>query len=100
MSKVDAGQEARGQEAREQDARLAKLAAMVAEPDTSDIPEAPPGTWAQAERGRFHRPRQEAVTISLDADILDWFRRHARGGREHEAAINAALRQFVETQGR
>ena len=78
----------------EQLQRLAKLAAISEEPDTSDLPEAPPGAWASAEVGRFYRPRKEAVTIRLDADVLDWFRQSA-GGRGYQTAINAALRDFV-----
>ncbi len=79
--------------------RLAKLAAMTEEPDTSDIPEAPAGAWAAADVGRFYRPRKEAVTIRLDADVLDFFRQ-ATGGKGYQTAINAALRQFVEKAAR
>lgn len=75
--------------------RLAKLAADTSEPDTSDIPEAPPGSWASAEVGKFYRPRKEAVTIRLDADVLDFFRRQS-GGRGYQTAINAALRRHVQ----
>ncbi len=78
----------------EQRQRLAKLAIASEEPDMSDIPEAPPGAWATAEVGQFYRPRKEAVTIRLDADVLDWFRQSA-GGRGYQTAINAALRDFV-----
>lgn len=74
--------------------RLAKLAAMTDEPDVSDIPEAPHGAWVAAEVGRFYRPKKEAVTIRIDADVLDFFRREA-GGRGYQTAINAALRRHV-----
>ena len=80
-----------------QRARLEQLAAMPEEDiDTSDITEAPPGTWALAEVGRFYRPRKESVTIRLDADVLEWFRLKADGGRGYQTAINLALRAFVE----
>ncbi len=75
--------------------RLAKLASVGSEPDTSDIPEAPSGAWSAAEIGRFYRPRKEVVTIRLDADVLDHFRRSANG-RGYQTAINAALREYVE----
>jgi uncharacterized protein (DUF4415 family) len=80
--------------------RLRKLAERPeSEIDTSDIPEAPPGAWLSAEVGRFYRPRKEAVTIRLDSDVLDWFRRHAgTEGRGYQTAINAALRRHVENQ--
>lgn len=75
--------------------RLAKLEAETGGPDTSDIPEAPPGAWAMAEVGKFYRPRKEAVTIRIDADVLQWFRQ-AAGARGYQTAINAALRRHVE----
>jgi uncharacterized protein (DUF4415 family) len=76
--------------------RLAKLAAQPDSTiDTSDIPEAHPGAWVGAEVGRFYRPKKEAVTIRLDADILDFFRRNAGEHRGYQTAINAALRQHV-----
>jgi len=79
----------------EQRARLERAAAMPDSAiDTSDIPEAPPGAWAGAEVGRFYRPRKEVVTIRLDADLVDHFRRQA-GGRGYQTAINAALRAHV-----
>ena len=79
----------------EQRARLERAAALPdSEIDTSDIPEAPPGAWAGAEVGRFYRPRKEVVTIRLDADLVEYFKRQA-GGRGYQTAINAALRQHV-----
>ena len=79
----------------EQRARLERVATMPeSEIDTSDIPEAPPGAWAGAEIGRFYRPRKEIITIRLDADLVDHFKRLA-GGRGYQTAINAALRAHV-----
>ena len=79
--------------------RLAKLAAETDEPDTSDIAEAATGAWSAAEIGKFYRPRKEAVTIRLDADVLEWFRQSA-GGRGYQTAINAALRDHVSKSSR
>ena len=57
---------------------LAALAAMPDEEiDTSDIPEIT--DWSKAVVGRFYRPVKEAVTIRLDADVLDWLK---QGGRD------------------
>jgi uncharacterized protein (DUF4415 family) len=79
--------------------RLLKLAALPDDNiDTSDIPEAPPGSWTDAEVGRFYRPRKEAVTIRLDADVLEWFRRSTPGGRGYQTSINAALRDYIATR--
>jgi uncharacterized protein (DUF4415 family) len=56
-----------------------ELAALVAEPeeaiDTSDVPEIE--DWSDAERGRFYRPVKRTVTIRLDADLLEWFKRRS-----------------------
>ncbi len=74
-----------------------ELAALDAMPDdsidTSDIPEAL--DWSEAVRGRFYRPREEAVTIRLDADVLEWFRRTSPGERGYQTSINAALREHI-----
>ena len=84
----------RGDEARRR--RLEALAADTSEPDMSDVPELPPDAWTSAKVGHFFRPRKEAVSLRLDADILDWFR---RGGRGYQTAINAALREHVAARG-
>lgn len=70
------------------------MTAETSEPDTSDAPELPPGAWVNAEVGRFYRPRKESVSLRLDADVLEWFRR-ATGGKGYQTAINAALREHV-----
>ena len=50
-----------------------------------------------AERGRFYRPVKKPVTLRLDADVLEWFRRHHP---KYQSAINAALRQYIHSQHR
>lgn len=37
------------------------------------------------------------ITIRLDNDLLDWFRKqaHAAGGGSYQTLINAAMREFV-----
>lgn len=80
------------------DREASQLAALEALPDeaidTMDIPEAPPGNWAFARRGKFYRPLKKPVTIRLDADILEWFKAHAKG-RGYQTEINRALRRHV-----
>ena len=69
-------------------------AVETVEPDTGDIPEAPAENWAQARR--FHRPRKEAISLRLDADVLDWLRRR----HEHyQPEINRILRERMEADG-
>ncbi|OYQ33646.1 hypothetical protein CHU95_14855 [Niveispirillum lacus] len=48
--------------------------------------------WSPARpRGRDRRD----VTLRLDGDLIDWFRRHGGGHRAMQARINAALRAYM-----
>jgi uncharacterized protein (DUF4415 family) len=67
------------------------LAAMAEEDiDTSDIPEVT--DWSGAKRGLFYRPVKQQLTLRLDADVIDWFRREGTG---YQSRMNAALREYV-----
>ncbi len=80
---------------RKQKAELEALAALPDdEIDTGDIPEV--RDWLGAERGRFYRPVKQQLTLRLDADVVAWFKRHARGGRGYQTDINRALREHVQ----
>ena len=61
--------------------------------DTSDIPEIL--NFSKEGRGRFYRPVKQSVTLRLDADLLDWFRRH---NDKYQSAINKVLREYVESR--
>ncbi len=56
--------------------------------------------FAKGKRGPVVRvPRGKTrVTIRLDDDILEWFRRQVEeaGGGNYQSLINAALRRYVE----
>jgi hypothetical protein len=43
-------------------------------------------------------PGKTRITIRLDNELLDWFRRqvHQAGGGNYQSSINAALREYVE----
>ncbi|WP_372707347.1 BrnA antitoxin family protein [Brevundimonas sp.] len=58
--------------------------------DFSDIPLVT--DWSGAVRGKFYRPEKQAVTIRLDADVVDWFK-----GREtkYQTAVNRVLREYM-----
>jgi len=61
--------------------------------DTVDIPPAPAVNWETARR--FLRPRKEAISIRVDADVLDWLRRrHER----YQPEINRILRERMEAE--
>jgi len=74
--------------------QLEALAAMKDEDiDFSDIPEI--RDFAGFERGKFFRPIKKPVTLRLDADVLEWFkRRHPK----YQTAINTALRQYISAR--
>ena len=66
--------------------------------DTTDAPEIL--DWADARRGVFYRPVKQQITLRLDADIVAWFRAHARGSRGYQTDINGALREHVQRTAR
>jgi uncharacterized protein (DUF4415 family) len=45
-------------------------------------------------------PGKERITIRLDADILEWFRRQVdeQGGGNYQTMINQALREYITGQ--
>ena len=56
--------------------------------DTSDIPELDAEFFRRAE---LRVPVKQAVTIRLDADVLEWFKTQGPG---YQTRINAVLRAF------
>jgi uncharacterized protein (DUF4415 family) len=73
--------------------KLEKLAACPdREIDLSDIPEIQ-GIPSDAIIGKFYRPKKEAVTIRLDADVLAWLK--ASGGG-YQTRINGFLRLLMQ----
>lgn len=76
--------------------QLAALAAMAEEDiDTSDIPEVL--DWTGAKRGLFYRPVKQQLTLRIDADVIDWFRKNGAG---YQSRINSALRDYVSREVR
>ena len=80
---------------RKQSAELKSLAKLPDDAiDTSDSPEVQ--DWSGAKRGLFYRPIKQQLTLRLDADVLAWFRAHAKSGKGYQTRINQALREYVE----
>ena len=75
-----------------------QIRALEALPDDQiDMTDAPEILdWSDAMRGVFYRPVKKQITLRLDADIIAWFRAHARGGRGYQTDINGALREHVQ----
>lgn len=62
--------------------------------DYSDIAELDETFFQNAD---LRLPRKKAVTIRLDADVLDWFKRQGRG---YQTRINKLLRAYMQSQQR
>jgi uncharacterized protein (DUF4415 family) len=66
------------------------------------LPRAPPApaleeiVRAIARQGLSVPPRKAAVSLRLDADVLDWFRAQGTG---YQTRINAVLRAYMEAAG-
>jgi uncharacterized protein (DUF4415 family) len=52
------------------------------------------GAWFRRAKLVVPEPKQ-AVSIRLDRDVMEWFRRQGRG---YQTRINAVLRTYVEAQ--
>ncbi|WP_287129613.1 BrnA antitoxin family protein [Candidatus Cyanaurora vandensis] len=61
---------------------------------TDLIPEAT-GDWSQGQRGLFYRPVKQQITLRLDADLIDWFKRNHPQGEGYQTSINRALREYI-----
>jgi uncharacterized protein (DUF4415 family) len=61
--------------------------------DCADIAPLSKAFFAQATL-RLPQPKP-SISIRLDPDILDWFKKHGRG---YQTRINAVLRMYVEAQ--
>jgi uncharacterized protein (DUF4415 family) len=74
--------------------RHKRLAAMRDEDiDYSDIPETDEGFWKDARI--VSPPGKERITIRLDEDVLDFFRREGEG---YQTRINDVLRSYVRAK--
>lgn len=73
------------------EAQLAQLRALDGHPNTTDIPEAPAENWDRARR--FYKPRKEAISLRLDADVLDWLKRRSE---RYQTEINRILRERMD----
>ncbi len=73
--------------------RLKEIAAIPdSQIDYSDLPELGPEFWAKA-KVVFPEPKK-AVTIRIDGDVLDWFK---KGGKGYQSRMNSVLRSYMES---
>ncbi len=60
-------------------------------------PDAHPTNEAFWKKAKIVMPQaKETMTIRLDADVLEWFRKQGKG---YQTRINAVLRSYVRVQG-
>jgi uncharacterized protein (DUF4415 family) len=75
----------------EQRRQLEALARMPdSEIDTSDIPVLPASAWKNAVRGGLYRPMKRAVSLRLDADVIEWLKKDGKG---YQSRANKMLRE-------
>ena len=67
--------------------------------DLSDSPEITPEKFARAivRKGLKPMARKEQLTLRIDSDVLEWFRRQGQG---YQTRINALLRAYMEAHKR
>ena len=63
--------------------------------DTSDIPELDADSFREA---KLRLPTgKQLVSLRIDSDVLDWFKRQGKG---YQTKINAVLRAYVRAHRR
>ena len=66
--------------------------------DYSDAPEITPEMFAKAIVRRGLKPRvKKQLTLRVDGDVLDWFKKRGRG---YQTRINLLLRAYMEEHRR
>jgi uncharacterized protein (DUF4415 family) len=67
--------------------------------DLSDNPELTPAMFARAVVRRGLKPvsRKTQLTLRIDGDVLEWFRKQGRG---YQTQINSLLRAYMEAHKR
>ena len=82
------------------DEQIARLEAVADLPDDkidfSDIPDDDEGYTGQYVRGPLFRPTKQQITLRLDANVLDWFKRQTPKG--YQTDINRVLAEYVAAQ--
>ena len=96
IKKAEAKRAAKPSLSPKQKREMAALAALPdADIDTSDIPELGAEAWKDAVRGHFYRPLKRAVSMRLDADVIEWLKKPGPG---YQTRVNRILRQRMLTE--
>ena len=76
--------------------RLRTLTDAQAERGAAGDPDNPPAAAAWLAAGQLVAPvRKQAISLRLDPDVVEWFR---KTGPRYQSRMNAVLRAFVEHQ--
>ena len=67
--------------------------------DFSDSPEATPEMFARAVRMRNFKviPRKKQLTLRVDSDVVDWYKKQGKG---YQTRINSLLRAYMKEHQR
>jgi uncharacterized protein (DUF4415 family) len=67
--------------------------------DFSDIPEITPEMFARAVRRKNFKviPRKKQITLRVDDDVIDWYKKQGRG---YQTRINSLLRAYMKEHQR
>ena len=67
--------------------------------DFSDIPEITPEIFASAVRRRNFKiiPRKKQITLRVDDDVIEWYKKQGRG---YQTRINSLLRAYMKEHQR
>jgi uncharacterized protein (DUF4415 family) len=67
--------------------------------DFSDLPEATPEMFVRGIIRRGLKPvvRKKQLTLRMDSDVIEWFKKQGRG---YQTKINALLRAYMEEHRR
>ena len=67
--------------------------------DFSDIPEVTPEMFARAVLRRNFKPipRKKQLTLRVDSDVVDWYKKQGRG---YQTRINSLLRAYMKEHQR
>lgn len=82
-------------------AERAALDAAASRPIDTSGEDAEIRDYAHAIRGALYRPVKQQLTLKLDADLVDWFKKHQIDGspapeKGYQTRINLALRLYVQ----
>ncbi len=55
--------------------------------------------FSSGKRGAVIKTNKEKITIRLDPDVVEWFRKQVEGGGNYQSLINEALKAHIKQQG-